>query len=73
MYLMFIIGIVRTEHVVVCSLMSALIQYFAIASVFWMGAEAFLMLKTLVIDVFQGPTNTFFIVSSIVCWGKYTV
>ena len=73
MYLMFIIGILRVEHEVVCSIMSALIQYFALASVSWMGAEALLMLKTLVINVFYGPTKNFIIVTSVVCWGKCTV
>ena len=70
MYLVFVIGIQRTENEGVCSFMSVLIQYFALTSVFWMGAEAMLMLKNLVIDVFGETTSKFTIITSITCWGK---
>ena len=70
MYLVFLIGIDRTENEGVCSFMSILIQYAALTSVFWMGAEALLMVKSLVFDIFGATTKKFAIITSIICWGK---
>ena len=69
MLLIFAAGIERTENDVACTAVSILILYFTLASVFWMGAEAVLMFKKLII-VF-GPISKMFITTiSLICWGK---
>lgn len=72
MYFIFLIGIDIKQNIV-CTLTSLLIQYFALASVFWMAAEAILMIKKVVIvDLadHRGVSTTFLLVLSICCWGK---
>jgi len=69
MYIWFMIGIERTESEALCTIMSLIIQYFSLASIFWMGAEAVLMFKKLVI-VFGEISLTFVIVVSLICWCK---
>ena len=70
MLLVFVIGAERTEHIIGCTLASVLIQYFTLASVFWMGAEAVLMFKKLII-VFGRISTTFIVVISLICWGMF--
>lgn len=65
MLLFFLIGIDRTENEISCTFFSLLIQYFTMASVAWMGAEAVLMFHKLVI-VFGHVRLT---ILSIVAWG----
>ena len=65
----FLIGIDRIENEVVCTFMSCVILYFALSSVFWMGAEAVVMYKKLIVD-FGSITNRFIIITSVICWGK---
>ena len=50
--------------------MSALIHYFTLAAVMFMGAEAVLMFQKLVI-VFSKTTTKFFVAVSLVCWCKF--
>jgi len=50
--------------------MSALIQYFTLAAMFWMGAEAVLMFKKLVI-VFGAITMKHIIMASLIAWRKF--
>ena len=69
MLLVFVVGIDRTENIYVCTAISALIQYFTLAAAFWMGAEAILMFKKLVI-VFGRTTKTFIAIISLICWGE---
>lgn len=69
MLLVFVVGIRITENVVACTAISAFIQYFTLAAAFWMGAEAVLMFKKLII-VFGRTTKTFIIIISTICWGK---
>ena len=71
MYLVFMLGISKTENKNLCITISFAIQYSALVSVFWMGAEAVLMLKTLVINVFQETPVKFTIITSLICWGKF--
>ena len=66
MLLFFLIGIDRTESEVGCTISSLLIQYFTMASVAWMGAEAVLMFHKLII-VFG---HLHLVIISIVAWGK---
>ena len=70
MLLVFAVGVERTENSIGCTIASVLIQYFTLASVFWMGAEAVLMFKKLII-VFGRISNTFLVVISLICWGKW--
>ena len=70
MLLVFAIGVERTESTVGCTVASVLIQYFTLASVFWMGAEAVLMFKKLII-VFGRISTTFIVVISLICWGMH--
>ena len=50
-----------------CVAVSVLVHYFSLASVMWMGAEALLMFKKLVL-VFSEVTAKFIVSVSIVCW-----
>ena len=61
------IGIDRTESVVGCTISSLMIQYFTMASVAWMGAEAVLMFHKLII-VFG---HIHLVIISIVAWGEF--
>ena len=70
MLLVFVIGIDQTDVYGGCVAVSALIQYFTLVAVMWMGAEALLMFQKLVI-VFVQITTKFIIVVSLVCWCKY--
>ncbi len=70
MLLVFIVGIKRTENLIACTAISTLIQYSTLASAFWMGGEAILMFKKLII-VFGRTTNLFIVLVSLICWGKY--
>ena len=69
-YLIFVIGIKRTESEAACTIMSFFIQYSALVAMSWMCAEAVLMLKTLVFDVLHVPSKKFLIITSVICWGK---
>jgi len=53
-----------------CVAVSALIHYFTLVAVMWMGAEAVLMYQKL-ITVFVSITTRYIIVVSLVCWCKY--
>ena len=67
MFFFFLVGIDRTNSEVGCTICSILIQYFTMASVALMGAEAVLMFHRLII-VFG---HTHFLILSIIAWGKY--
>ena len=67
--LFFLIGIDRTESEVGCTIFSLLIQYFTMASVAWMGAEAVLMFQKLII-VFGHIHTKHIIIISIIAWCK---
>ena len=71
MMLFFVVGVDRTEVEQVCTLFSVLIHYFTLASVFWMGAEALLMGKKLIFDVFgRFSMLKFTLLVSFIAWGK---
>ena len=64
----FLVGIDRIENKVACTFMSCVILYFALSSAFWMGAEAVVMYKKLI--VVSGSISTrFVIILSVICWG----
>ena len=69
MLLSFIVGVDRTENDILCTAFSSLILYFTLASALWMGAEAVLMFKKLII-VFGAVTKCFITTISLICWGK---
>ena len=64
-----LIGVDRTEVFGVCVTASALLHYFTLVSVMWMGAEALLMFQKLVI-VFVQITTKYIVIVSLVCWRK---
>lgn len=68
MLLFFITGIDRVDSRVTCTAMSFSIHYFTLVAIFWMGAEAILMFKKLVI-VFGSVTKKFHVIVSLICWG----
>ena len=73
MLIVFVTGIDKadeTEPYGGCVTVSALIHYFTLVAVMWMGAEAVLMFQKLVI-VFVRITSKFIIAVSLVCWCKY--
>lgn len=53
-----------------CSIVSALTQFFTLTSLLWMGAEAVLMFRKLVL-VFGFISKAFYIGMSLICWCKY--
>jgi len=67
--IVFVCGINRTSVYGGCVAVSALIHYFTLVAVMWMGAEAVLMFQKLVI-VFVRITTKFIIAVSLVCWCK---
>ena len=71
MFVFFLVGIDRTENEIVCTAMSALIQYFTLVAVFWMGAEGLLMFQKLII-VFGKITKKYIILVSFACWCKFS-
>jgi len=68
--LVFMVGIDRNENEIVCTAMSALIQYFTLAAMLWMGAEAVLMFQKLII-VFGKITVKYLVIVSLICWCKF--
>ena len=72
MLIVFVSGINQTGVYGGCVLVSVLIHYFTLASVMWMGAEAVLMFRKLVI-VFGRISTKFFVIISLICWRKCTV
>ena len=69
MMIVFVSGIDRTSVYGGCVLVSVLIHYFTLAAVMFMGAEAVLMFKKLII-VFGQTTAKFFVAISLICWRK---
>jgi len=69
MLIVFVAGIDKTGVYGGCVTASALIHYFTLVAVMWMGAEAVLMFQKLII-VFHQTTTKFIVVVSLICWGK---
>ena len=69
MMLFFLIGIERTDDEIGCTFCSLMIQYFTMASVAWMGAEALLMFQKLII-VFGHVETKQIIIISVITWCK---
>lgn len=69
----FVLVVISAEDVSVlyggCMAVSALVHYFTLVAVMWMGAEALLMFQKLVY-VFYRITTKFIIFVSIVCWSE---
>ena len=72
MLIVFVAGIDQTDPFGGCVAVSALIQYFTLVSVMWMGAEAVLMFQKLII-VFVQITTRYIVTVSLVCWCKWFV
>ena len=67
--IVFIAGFDKTNHRIGCVTTGALIHYFTLAAIMWMGAEAVLMFQKLVI-VFVDITWRYLLIVSIICWGE---
>ena len=72
MLIVFVCGINRTRVYGGCVAVSAMVHYFTLAAVMWMGAEAVLMFQKLVL-VFHQTTTKFIIAGSLICWCKKLV
>ena len=69
MLIIFVTGINQTSVYGGCVFVSILIHYLTLVAVMWMGAEAVLMFRKLVI-VFTRITTRFIVAVSLVCWCK---
>ena len=69
MLMVFVAGIDQTALYEGCVAVSAMIQYFTLVAVMWMGAEAVLMFQKLVL-VFSQTTTKLIIAVSLICWCK---
>ena len=67
--IIFVCGINRTAVYGGCVAVSALIHYFTLVSVMFMGAVAVLMFQKLVI-VFGSTSVKFLVTLSLICWRK---
>ena len=72
MLLVFVTGIERTEVKAGCVTVSVLLHYFTLASVVWMGAEAWLMFQKVAI-VFVQITSRYILILSTICWGRLII
>ena len=69
MLIVFVTGFDKTGNRAGCITVGVLIHYFTLVAWMWMGAEALLMFKKVVL-VF-GETSFCFVLSvSLICWGK---
>ena len=68
MLVVFAAGIEKTEQYAGCVVVSVLIHYFSLVAVMWMGAEAVLMFRKLVI-IFGEITISYMVIVSFICWG----
>ncbi len=69
MLLVFVSGIDRTDDKGGCVAVSALVHYFTLAAVMWMGAESVVLFQLLVV-VFVHITAKHIIIISLICWCK---
>ena len=67
MMIAFVAGIEQTQSIGGCVTVSLLVQYFSLASVMWMTAEAWLMFQKFVI-VFVQITTRYIVIVSLICW-----
>ena len=72
MLLVFVTGIERTEVKAGCVTVSVLLHYFTLASVVWMGAEAWLMFQKVAI-VFVQISSRYILILSTICWGRLII
>ena len=73
MYLVFIVGIDRTQHYAGCVSVSVLIQYFILVSVMWMTAICMFLFWMMVVNPFaKSKFNSWhMLLITVLCWGKY--
>ena len=73
MYLVFIVGIDRTQHYAGCVLVSVFIQYFTLASVMWMTATCMFLFWIMVVNPFAKAkfNSCHMLFITVLCWGKY--
>ena len=70
LYFIFLVGIDQVSHRNGCIFVAFLLQYFTLASLMWMGVEAY-NLYFVVVRVFDSAPERFVLKAAIVAWGKY--
>ena len=67
----FLGGIEQVDDESTCIAVAALLHYFVLAAVFWMGVEAFHMFVNIVLDRLPGELRrTFVLKCAVVAWGE---
>ena len=69
LYLIFLVGIDQVFHRYVCIVVAFLLQYLTLASLMWMGVEAF-NLYLIVVKVFDAAPERFVLKAAIIAWGE---
>ena len=72
MLIVFVAGFDKTGNQAGCITVGVLIHYFTLVAWMWMGAEALLMFKKVVL-VFGEVSFCFVLFVSLICWGKYNM
>lgn len=70
LYIVFVIGIDQTQSPAACTAVAALLHYFTLSSVLWMGIEG-VNLYILLVRVMDVPrTRRFMPIACLVAWGN---
>ena len=71
LYVVFVVGIGQTDESIVCAIIAALLHYWTLSSVCWMGVQAVNMYFKLVKILPSGYENPhFMLMASLAAWGK---
>ena len=72
MYVVFIVGIGRTENYAACVAVSVLIHYFTLAAVMWMMATCMFIFWIMVVNPFAKSkfNSCLMLLITLLCWGK---
>ena len=72
LYIIFLFGIDSSQNDALCTIVAALLHYFTLTSIFWMGAEAASLFLVFVkgVRVVSKPQK-FLPIAAAVAWGMY--
>ncbi|XP_072016526.1 adhesion G-protein coupled receptor G6-like [Amphiura filiformis] len=68
LYVVFVIGVKRTDSYAGCIAVAALLHYLTLSSVSWMGVEG-VNLYLLIVQVFNADVSNFLLKASLAAWG----
>ena len=72
--IIFVSGIESVESESTCVTVAAMLHYFVLVAVIWMGAEAFHLFVAVVLDSLPGELGGAFVLKcAVVAWGKFVV